>query len=406
MKIENSIAFERTVIFLIAAVQFVNILEFMMVMPLGPDFAKDLDIPMSHLGYIGGSYTGAASIAGLLSSTFIEKFDRRKALAFAICGLVISTIIGGLSINFEMLLGARILAGMFGGPATSLALAIVADVIPPTRRGKAMATVMMSFSLASIFGVPAGLELARLGSWRIPFFAVAMLGTCISLAALLKLPPMRAHLDSISKSSNIISDSFALLRRPTVIVSYIMTATVMLALFSLVPNIAPYVLENLKYPRERLGLLYMCGGLASFLLMRPIGLITDKIGSFKVALFGTIIFVSIVYIMFVAPPHNASVLIMFTVFMTTAGLRNIPYTSLTSQVPKPNERARFMALQSSIQHLSSALGAFMSSQILSETIDHNLLGMDTLGKMSMLFALVLPVGLFYIQRNLNQDSSA
>ena len=52
---------ERMVVLLVAAVQFVNILDFMMVMPLGPDFAAALGIPTSHIGMIGGSYTLAAA---------------------------------------------------------------------------------------------------------------------------------------------------------------------------------------------------------------------------------------------------------------------------------------------------------------------------------------------------------
>jgi hypothetical protein len=51
---------EQTVVFLIGAVQFVNILDFVMVMPMGPDFAAALHIPSSSLGYIGGAYTAAA----------------------------------------------------------------------------------------------------------------------------------------------------------------------------------------------------------------------------------------------------------------------------------------------------------------------------------------------------------
>lgn len=72
---------ERSLLFLIGAVQFVNILDFMMVMPLGPDFARDLGIPTSQLGLIGGSYTAAAAVTGLLGAFFLDRFDRRSALA-------------------------------------------------------------------------------------------------------------------------------------------------------------------------------------------------------------------------------------------------------------------------------------------------------------------------------------
>ena len=55
---------ERQLVFLVGAVQFVNVLDFMMVMPLGPDFARALDIPVSRLGLVGGVYTAAAAVSG------------------------------------------------------------------------------------------------------------------------------------------------------------------------------------------------------------------------------------------------------------------------------------------------------------------------------------------------------
>ena len=76
------------------------------------------------------------------------------------------------------------LAGAFGGPATSLALSIVADCVPPERRGRAMGAVMSAFSVASILGIPAALELARQGGWRLPFFVVGGMGLVIMAAAI------------------------------------------------------------------------------------------------------------------------------------------------------------------------------------------------------------------------------
>jgi predicted MFS family arabinose efflux permease len=115
---------ERKIIFLLAAVSFVNILDFMMVMPLGPDFARSLGIPASKLGIIGGSYTAAAAVAGLIGALFLDRFDRRSALAVAMLGLVTGTAAGGLSRGFGTLVASRVLAGMFGGPATSVGLSI------------------------------------------------------------------------------------------------------------------------------------------------------------------------------------------------------------------------------------------------------------------------------------------
>src|SRR5687767_8538309 len=108
---------ERKIIALLAAVQFVNILDFMMVMPLGPDFAVALGIPTSRLGLVGGSYTAAAALAGAVGALFLDRFDRRRALAVAMLGLVIGTATGALARDLPSLVGARVLAGLFGGPA-------------------------------------------------------------------------------------------------------------------------------------------------------------------------------------------------------------------------------------------------------------------------------------------------
>src|SRR5438067_9113603 len=118
---------ERTVVLLIAAVQFVNILDFVIVMPMGPDFAAALGIPSSRLGLIGGSYTAAAAVSGLAGSFFLDRFDRRPALGVAMLGLVAGTAICGLATGLPSLMAARLLAGFFGGPATSLAFSIIAD---------------------------------------------------------------------------------------------------------------------------------------------------------------------------------------------------------------------------------------------------------------------------------------
>ncbi|HTA21151.1 MAG TPA: MFS transporter, partial [Polyangia bacterium] len=122
---------------LVAAVQFVNVLDFMMVMPLGPDFAKGLGIPTSSLGLVSGSYAAAAALAGFLGASFLDRFDRRKALAVAITGLVVGTAAGAFAQGLGTMILARVIAGAFGGPATAIALSIVADVVPPARRGRA-----------------------------------------------------------------------------------------------------------------------------------------------------------------------------------------------------------------------------------------------------------------------------
>ncbi len=377
---------ERTVIFLIGAVQFVNILDFMMVLPLGPFFAGPLGIPASRIGVIGGSYTAAAAVSGIACSFFLDRFDRRKALAAAIAGLVMATALGGFSVGFGSIVFARILAGLFGGPATSLSLSIVADVIPAERRGKALGAVMGSFSVAAVLGVPTGLELARWGGWRLPFFSVAALGLVLVPIAIALLPPLRGHLA--------IADS----ARRTVQLSIVATMVVMSSAFLVIPVITPYLVFNLRFPTRDLKWIYMIGGALSFVILRIIGALVDRYGSTRLATFGTVLFLLVSWLSFVSYDVRVPITPLFVLFMVGMNFRMAPYQTLISKVPAPQERASFMSLMSATQHLSTSAGAVFSSVVLSTGADGALVGMSRLGILAMGVAALVPPLFWLVER--------
>jgi len=372
----------------VGAVQFVNVLDFMMVMPLGPDFAAALGIPVSRLGLVGGAYTAAAAVAGVAAAAFLDRFDRRKALAVAMLGLVIATAAGGLATGLGTMLGARVLAGAFGGPATSLSLSIVADVVPIERRGKALGAVMGAFSFASVLGVPAGLELARVGGWRLPFFAVAVLGLLVAGGALKLMPAMTGHLARAGAAPP--PPVLALLRQPVALLSLACTAASMLSGFAVVPNIAAHLQYNLGFPREGLWGLYMAGGVVSFLVLRVAGRWVDRVGAPKVAALGTAVFVAVMMLAFAYPPAGLPVVAAFVSFMVGNSLRNVSINTLSSRVPAPDERARFMSAQSAVAHLASALGAALSTQLLTVEANGRLGGMRQVAFFSTGVALLVP----------------
>lgn len=392
---------ERAVVLLVAAVQFVNILDFMMVMPLGPDFAKALGIPMSHIGYLGGAYTLAAGTAGIVGSLFLDRFDRRKALALTMLGLVVSTALGGFAIGFPSLLAARLLAGAFGGPATAVALAIVSDVVPPERRGRAMGTVMTAFSVASILGVPAGLRAATLAGWRAPFFGVAALGLLLTLAAIVAMPSLTGHRDRQRPSSASLPsfDRLAL-------GSFANTVLVMFGVFAVVPNISTFLQHNLGYPRERLDMLYFAGGLATVLATRTIGTLVDRLGATRVVIVGTLVFSTAVFFGFVRPVGAENVIWVFPLLMLSASLRGVPLQTLATRVPRPPERARFMSAQSAVQHFASAAGAFAASVALHDRADGSLEGMERIALGAIGLALFVPLVSSFVERGVRRRESA
>ncbi|MFY0529061.1 MFS transporter [Archangium gephyra] len=386
---------ERTVVFLIGAVQFVNILDFVMVMPLGPDFAAGLGIPTSQVGNIGAAYTAAGCVAGVAGSYFLDRFDRRKALAVAMLGLVVATAAGGFATGLTSLLVARAMAGLFGGPATSLAMSIIADLIPPERRGRAMGAVMGAFSVASVLGIPMALKVAHWADWRMPFFAVAGLGLLLVAAAIFFLPPMRGHLERRQGPTVSVRDLFT---RPDVLQSYSLTALLNVAGFVIIPNISGYVQRNLGYPREEIEIIYFVGGLVSFVTLRAAGKAVDALGSFRVGTVGSLLFIGTLYIAFLHLPAGVPLVAVFACFFLSNGVRNVSYSTLTSRVPEQAIRARFMSFQSAVQHLGAAAGASLSSKLLTDLPDGQLGGMNQVVLVSMALTLMAPALFFLVER--------
>lgn len=351
---------ERSIVLMLAFIQFANIVDFVMVMPLGPDLAQALAISPSKLGYVGGVYMLAAALAGVIAARYLDRFDRRSALVTALVGLALGTASGALAFDFWSLLGARFLAGAFGGPATAICMAIIADVVPFERRGRAMATLMGGFSFASILGVPTGLWLARVGGWHAPFLGVAALVIGSAIIARTMLPSLAAHL-ATSRAS---IATKALLRRPGVVMSFALAAVQSFTIFLIIPNLSAYFQGNRGYERANLESLYLVGGLLNVVFIAASGKLVDRLGALPVALVGNLMLLAALLLGMTGPAPALPVMLTFILFMCSGGPRMVPMTTATSQVPAPHERGQFMSALSSAQNLAAAVAAMLSAVIL------------------------------------------
>lgn len=388
----------------IAAVQFVNIMDFMVIMPLGPDFVESLGMPASHIGYVASAYTGAAFVAGLACSLFLDRLPRRKALAVCLIGLLCATALCAFAIDQTTLIAARILAGSFGGPGTAVGMAVIADRIAETRRGQAMGIVMGAISAAAVIGVPAGLEISRLFDWRTTFLAVAGLGGLVAILAITLLPrqpPPAAATDDAGVRSRRLRLRHLFTYR-TVWLSYGLMVCAMAQLFMIVPNIAAYAQFNLGFPREDLGLLYLIGGLCSLVGMQIAGRLVDRVGATPVTLATTVGICLVLWIGFVKHTPALSILAIFPALMIFNTARGVANQATFLHVPPAELRAGFMSILSSVKHAGIVTGTFLSALLLDSADDNRLLHVDVMALTAMGIALLAPVLMICLERDLGR----
>lgn len=391
------------VVVLVAAIQFVNIVDFMMVAPLGPDLAAGLGVATSKIGIIAGSYTFAAATGSLVAAAWLDRLDRRTAVVAALLGMSVATAAAALSVDLLTLVAARVAAGLMAGPASAMAISILMDAVPAERRGRAMGTVMGAFSAASVLGVPAGLELAHWAGWRAPFLIIGALILLLALVTAWRMPSMRAHLaedpelPDRGKLVALLADYRAWLAYATIGVSVVSG-------FLLIPNLSTYYQLNMGYPREDIGLLFLVGGSISFFTMRLAGRAADRLGPLAVTITASLAYMAVLYWGFYRAEPWLPVMVLFCAFMISRTTLAVSANTVVSWVPRPRERAAFMSVKNAFQHFAAAGGAFLSSQILSQDEAGALLHVPALTGLAMLLAVGQPICMALLLRGLHERS--
>lgn len=179
-----------TILFTLTGLQFVSFVDFMIVMPLGPQLLADVGIDAEQFIWVVAAYTLAAGLAGFLVAPWLDRVPRKSAsIAFSI-GLLAGTVAWGMAASYPVLLAARCVTGGFGGVLGGLAQAIVADVFPAERRGRDTGTLKLAFALASVAGSPLGIALGTSLGWQVPFCGLTALGLPLIGLAAWSLPPL------------------------------------------------------------------------------------------------------------------------------------------------------------------------------------------------------------------------
>lgn len=379
---------ERLLLFVLAAIQFTATVDFLIILPLGPQYMRVFNISPGQFGLIVSAYAIAAGISGATTGVFLDRFDRKRALLWLYFGFSIGTLFCALAPTYELLVVARAVAGAFGGVAGAFILAIVGDVVPEERRGRAMGLVMSSFSVASICGVPLGLLLASHISWHVPFFALAGLSLLVLAAAARVLPPLRGHLEK-AHDAHPVAKLLAVLAERDHQMAFLFMGVLTFTGFLIFPNLANYMVLNVGLTEKQLPLIYLSGGLCTVFTMNWIGRWADLAGKPKV--FVIMSFCSLVPILLVTNLPRVPLveaISVSTLLMICMSGRFVPAMAMMTGSVEARFRGGFMSINSSVQQLACGLAALVSGHLLGQGPGGQITRFSLTGALSVICALL------------------
>jgi MFS transporter, DHA1 family, inner membrane transport protein len=357
---------ERLLLFILAAGMFTHIMDFMIMMPLGPQLMRLFDISPQAFSLLVASYTVTAGVSGFLAAFLIDRYDRKKSLLFVYVGFALGTLACAFAPTYGFLLFTRSLAGAFGGVLGALILAIVSDAVPLERRAQGIGVVMASFGVASVLGVPFGLYLASKFSWHAPFLLLGGLALIITLLIVIYIPSLTKHVSGNGhmKPQEVMLQIFG--KRNTRL-GLTFTALLMFGHFTIIPFLAPYMVGNVGFTEDQLAYIYFVGGICTLLFSPWIGKMADKHGRLKIfTIFGSLVIIPILVITNLVPVPIWFALVITAVFFIFSNGRMVPSTTMETAIIKPELRGSYMSIRSSVQQLASGLASFVAGLIILE----------------------------------------
>jgi predicted MFS family arabinose efflux permease len=392
---------ERGLLLTLAAIQFSHILDFMIMMPLGPMLIDELGISTHEFGLLVASYSFSAAFSGLFAATFVDRFERKRFLLVIFVLFGLATLACAIAPGYATLLIARGLAGAFGGVLGALVQTIVGDTIPFARRAKASGTVAAAFSFSTVAGVPLSLWLASMFHWRAPFVLIVVMVLIFLFIANRTLPELRHHLNQEKRAHPFI-DLFAVMRDPNHWRAMTLSAMIIFSGFTVIPYITVYAVSNIAISQHDIAYIYLVGGAATLFTARAIGQWADAAG--KVKVYRIVAFCAMLPILLVTQVEHASLalwLVFTTLFFVLVSGRFIPAMAIITSAAQPRLRGTFMSLNATVQSLAMGLAATLSGYIITQDASGQVVGYSNVGYVAIAANLL---AMWFVSRIVMHDA--
>ena len=336
----------------IAFIQFTNALEYMVFNPIFLYMAADFSVPVSFAGYVSAAYTLAAVISGIGAFFWIGGVEKQRFLLLNVTLLGVTTLLIATTQQFYWLLALRLLAGLLGGTTMGVGIGLLLNAAPAALHGRMLATVIASFSLVSIVGMPGMLYLCEVASWRAALVTIG--GLCLLAAVLVALfvprdaPQPRA------------AAPVALDRRLLLFASA--AGLTQFSPMLLIPVLAPLLTQRLQVADAHLSWLFLIGGVAGYLATVLAGRWLQRFGAVTLTVGATLLLLGSLWL--AARGGDRGELFMVA-FLAAAYARLVAISSLSMRWPDNRQRAAFGVLQTALIHLSATVAFLLSSALLS-----------------------------------------
>jgi multidrug resistance protein len=345
-------------------VNFVDMIGFMIVLPLLPFYALKLNASPETIGQLIASYSIAQLVAAPIWGRVSDRYGRRPAVLIGLSASTVAYIVFGLASSVWLLLLSRIVQGL-GGGTTGVAQAYVADTVDPADRARALGWLSAATSAGVMVGPAIGSSAAHLGQ-AAPGMVAAVLCLINVFFAWRWLPESRKESAAQTRPRKPVwYPAWAALRHPTTPIGRLLWiyGVGMLAFASLTSIMALYLGAEFGFDEKSIGYVFLYVGVLSFIMRSVLlGPIVDRLGETRTLRIGTVLLV--LGLALYPVPHNLWTLALVIPLVPIGTALLFPATtSLMSRESDPAELGTMMGVAQTFAGLARVAAPLLATTL-------------------------------------------
>jgi DHA1 family inner membrane transport protein len=224
-----------------------------------PDMARDLEVSVPQAGLLVSVFAGTVVLATAPLAALTRTVSRKQLVVTVLVINAVATVLAAVAPNYEVLIGARILAGLAHGLFWAVIGSYSAHLVAAPQLARAIAITGAGGSAAFVLGVPVGTALGHGFGWRLAFGIIAVTMLVLAALVLWLLPPVdhRAHLEEAGARTPLRQDASL---GPVLVVCGAI-AVVVVGQNVLYTYIAPFITDLAGFSSDSVGpILFLYGG--------------------------------------------------------------------------------------------------------------------------------------------------
>ncbi|MBX3084535.1 MAG: MFS transporter [Anaerolineae bacterium] len=353
------------VIFFIIFTTFLNMVGLTLIIPLAPFLVARYVGDSNNIGLTVGWLTSAYAICQFIAApglgAFSDRFGRRPIMLLCLLGSAGGYLLLGIGGSLWVLFLGRIIDGLTGANGAILN-AYIADIVPPTERGKYFGWLGAVGAISVILGPTVGGFMAKLG-YQLPFFAASGVLFINLLLGFFFMPeslPKEKRTASINlvrlNPISTVKDILTMPQLRWLLVAIFLTT---LSFIAISANISLFAKDSLNWDTTTVGTLFSVFGVSSLVAQAVVlPWLIKHLGTLKVTIVG-LIFAIISFLLMSLVAVVASPLLMYIAFILLAigeGLISPSLLDLITRATDARSQGKVLGGNQSLQSLANMAG--------------------------------------------------